>query len=139
MELRKVKTESVLENALDALKNVKSTDDEAVEHIRSCIGKLEKRCVPFGYRAVIGRDEFYDFIGDIIREARKHDLVIVVTVSRRTPVEKLKELRTLRDNAIDSITNINESLLDSVMIETVRIKPNLLREYAIDYATTLLY
>ena len=138
-ELRKVKTESVLENALDALKKVKSTDDEAVENIRSCIGKLEKRCVPFGYRAVIGRDEFYDFIGDIIREARKHDLVIVVTVSRRTPVEKLKELRTLRDNAIDSITNINESLLDSVMIETVRIKPNLLREYAIDYATTLLY
>ena len=65
--------------------------------------------------------------------------MIVVTVSRRTPVEKLKELRTLRDNAIDSITNINESLLDSVMIETVRIKPNLLREYAIDYATTLLY
>ena len=37
MELRKVKTESVLENALDALKKVKSTDDEAVENIRSCM------------------------------------------------------------------------------------------------------
>lgn len=138
MEIRKVKTELILETAHSALNKLNRSDYAAVENVCSCIDKLKFRCKDYGYRAIIDKEEFYDFIKDIISEAKNHDLVIIVTVSRNTGVDKLKELRTLRDNAVDSITNLNESLNGGVMIEAAAIKPNLAREYSIDYATFLL-
>ena len=138
MELRKVTVESILENAHNALKKVNSSDYAAVENICACIVKLKYRCEDRGYRAIIGRDELFDFIDDINRRVKSREYVIVVTVSRNTSVDKLKELRRLCDNAVDSIVNLNESLNGAVTIEAARIKQGFEKEYAIDFAATLL-
>ncbi len=139
MELRKVTVESILENAHNALKKVNSSDYAAVENICACIVKLKYRCDDRGYRAVIGREELFDFIDDIIKQVKSKEYVIVVTVSRNTSVDKLKELRRLCDNAVDSIVNLNDSLNGAVTIEAVRVKQSFEKEYAIDFAATLLH
>ena len=138
MNLQKVKTEQILMTAHSALKKVKEDDYLSVENISDCIAKLKFRCKESGYRLLLAPGEFFDFIGGIIAEVKRNHVVAVVSVARNTPVDKLKELRVLCDNAEGAATDVNDSLKGYIMLEIVKIKPELAPEYSIDYATKLL-
>lgn len=138
MEITKVKTTEVITVGQSALAKTGSEKFDEINGIAVCLAKLVGRCADSGYKMTIKYSEFFDFIDVITQRVKEKDGVVVILVPRNPIVSILGKLRTLCDNSIDAIMNVESGLLNSVEIYVVCLKQDCRAEYAIDYAAKLL-
>ena len=141
MVIEIIREELIIETCEIALRKT-GDDAESIKNINNCIGLLNDRCLNRGFRIMLSYSEFPDFFDMLKTSLRKGETVLTATFAKSTPVDILDKLRTLRDNAVGSVINVNHdtagSTKNTVILETVKMKKQYSEEYAVDYAIRLL-
>lgn len=138
MEITRAKSKDIVDIGYEAMRKTPESRTDALNHITVCLAKIIAIGEEKGYRLSLRYSEFFDFIESIIQRVKKKDCVLIISIPFNPPVGMLDRVRTLCDNAIDSITVTEKEQIDTMVIYAVGIKADKRKEYAIDYAARLL-
>lgn len=138
MEVTKVNKDELISTGREALGKIRNNDRYTLDNITLTLAFIIGAGLDRGYKIKIPFYEFCDFSGLLTKVAKAEDCIAVISIPRNSPLNVLNSIRSISDNAVHSITNIDTSLNSEAVIYLTGIKPERREEYAIDYAAKLL-
>ena len=140
MIIRKIAKKTMLGTGAAAMRKLPQNYDSVRINIKEFLRGVNESCEDSGYRITLERGDFdNEFIGFLESRLRYQEVMMILVIYSGIPVEHLNRLQPLRDSTAGSIVVVDQTLRDSVVLETLRLRKKYNNLSSIDYALNLLH